>query len=332
MSVIDRYLLGAAALMVVFCAVALGGWTMLEPGWAAPRLGARRRRAGRVRVAIGRQHVQPLEPAHHARRARGLPPRPRGGPAQPGGQAELQRCPLLSLPDNKLIPDARWILAASASTTSSPAARPAATPNAATTRSNGGSDAGSVAVYPLGGAVFFEAIVDLGDDPLVQVPPRDSGASTRAATTPFMRTAEPGRPARRHGPPAAARAADGRRGGHRARRGRLRPGRARPRARGRSRRCACGASRRGCRTSTTPTRTPLRAQGDRMFARHAEPALLREPARFHLSAAPACSASAYGGGDGVVSALSVRDPSRRLRARAGRRGACSGRSPSGCST
>ena len=24
--------------------------------------------------------------------------------------AELQRCPLVSLPDNKLIPDARWIL------------------------------------------------------------------------------------------------------------------------------------------------------------------------------------------------------------------------------
>ena len=30
--------------------------------------------------------------------------------------------------------------------------------------------AGSVAVYPLGAAVFFEAIVDVGDDPRDQVP------------------------------------------------------------------------------------------------------------------------------------------------------------------
>ena len=29
---------------------------------------------------------------------------------------------------------------------------------------------GSVAVYPLGSAVFVEAIVDIGDDPLDQVP------------------------------------------------------------------------------------------------------------------------------------------------------------------
>ena len=28
----------------------------------------------------------------------------------PAVRAELARCPLLSLPDNKLIPDARWIL------------------------------------------------------------------------------------------------------------------------------------------------------------------------------------------------------------------------------
>jgi hypothetical protein len=32
---------------------------------------------------------------------------------------------------------------------------------------------GSVAVYPLGSAVFFEAIVDVGDDPRDQVPLAD---------------------------------------------------------------------------------------------------------------------------------------------------------------
>ena len=30
-----------------------------------------------------------------------------------------------------------------------------------------------MAVYPLGSAVFSEAIVDVGDDPLDQVPPKD---------------------------------------------------------------------------------------------------------------------------------------------------------------
>src|SRR5271168_837455 len=31
-SVIDRYLMGAAIVLLLFCAVAIGGWTMLEPG------------------------------------------------------------------------------------------------------------------------------------------------------------------------------------------------------------------------------------------------------------------------------------------------------------
>ena len=76
---------------------------------------------------------------------------------------------MLSLPDNKLVPDARWILASS--------------PTAIVARSEARSEAaagrpalaqrlarGSVAVYPLGPAVFFEAIVDPGDDPRDQVP------------------------------------------------------------------------------------------------------------------------------------------------------------------
>ena len=85
-------------------------------------------------------------------------------------RAELARCPLLSLPDNKLIPDARWIL----DTTGQHdiVARTEARADAAegvytlTDRIA----RGSVAVYPLGAAVFQEAIVDVGDNPLDQVP------------------------------------------------------------------------------------------------------------------------------------------------------------------
>ena len=40
----------------------------------------------------------------------------------------------------------------------------------ARTRSKTASSRGSVAVYPLGSAVFVEAIVDVGDDPRDQVP------------------------------------------------------------------------------------------------------------------------------------------------------------------
>jgi hypothetical protein len=90
----------------------------------------------------------------------------------PAVRAELARCPLLSLPDNKLIPDARWILdttgqrnilarsEARADAHRTPPAR-ALTERIARA---------SVAVYPLGAAVFQEAIVDVGDDPLDQVP------------------------------------------------------------------------------------------------------------------------------------------------------------------
>ena len=92
----------------------------------------------------------------------------RSGPVRDA--AVLHRCPLLSLPNHKLIPDARWILdtvnqrhIVARSQARADAARGAV---ALQRRIR----AGSVAVYPLGAAVFFEAIVDVGDDPRDQVP------------------------------------------------------------------------------------------------------------------------------------------------------------------
>jgi hypothetical protein len=86
-------------------------------------------------------------------------------------QAELRRCPLISLPNNKLIPDARWIL-------DSVGQHDIVARSQARADADKGSHAledrirrGSVAVYPLGSAVFFEAIVDVGDDPRDQIPP-----------------------------------------------------------------------------------------------------------------------------------------------------------------
>ena len=81
-SVIDRYLLGAAAVMVVFCAVALGGWSMLATGLARRVWAGAAAALVAVRRRDRRHDLQPLEPAHHAGLPRGLPPRPRGGSAQ----------------------------------------------------------------------------------------------------------------------------------------------------------------------------------------------------------------------------------------------------------
>jgi hypothetical protein len=170
-SVIDRYLMGASMLLLLFCAVAIGGWAMLEPGSALRRAWLVGAIAlilyGGVSVAttLSLSSLRTTLAYHddfHTELAAAL--------ANPRVHAALERCPLLSLPDNKLIPDARWILGSTGQ-------------NDILARSQARADAlhgdhrledrlgqGSVAVYPLGSAVFFEAIVDVGDDPRVQVP------------------------------------------------------------------------------------------------------------------------------------------------------------------
>jgi len=170
-SVIDRYLLGAAIVLVLFCAVAIGGWAMLERGTLLRRMwmgfaallvlyGATSAATTlslsslRTTLAYHEDFHKGLAVALHA----------------PAVERELRRCPLLTLPNNKLIPDARWIL----DTTSQHdiVARSQARADVA----KGAHELqrrisrGSVAVYPLGSAVFFEAIVDVGDDPRDQIP------------------------------------------------------------------------------------------------------------------------------------------------------------------
>jgi hypothetical protein len=170
-SVIDRYLLGAATLLLLFCAVSIGGWAMLRPKTALRRvwlLGAAVLIVyGSVSVATT-LNLSSLRTtlAYHEDFHEGLA----AALSSPRVRATLRRCPLLSLPDNKLIPDARWILDSVGQ-------------HDIVARSQARSDAkrgahrledrlkrGSVAVYPLGDAVFVEAIVDVGDDPRDQVP------------------------------------------------------------------------------------------------------------------------------------------------------------------
>lgn len=170
-SVIDRYLMGAATMLLLFCAVTIGGWTMLEPG-------SKLRRAWMVGAAAlvlygGFSVATTLSLsslrttlAYHEDFHKGL----QSALQSPAVKSQLRRCPLLSLPNNKLIPDARWIL-------DSVGQRDIVARSQARADVAKGSHAledrirrGSVAVYPLGSAVFFEAIVDVGDDPRDQIP------------------------------------------------------------------------------------------------------------------------------------------------------------------
>ena len=110
-SVIDRYLMGAATLALLFCAVAVGGWSMLAPGtmlrraWIAFAIVLVAYGAVSAVSTISLSNLRTTLAEHedfHQGLATAL--------HNPRVAAVLRRCPLLSLPNNKLIPDARWIL------------------------------------------------------------------------------------------------------------------------------------------------------------------------------------------------------------------------------
>jgi hypothetical protein len=170
-SVIDRYMLGSSALLLPFCALAIGGWSLLRSGSWLRRVWMA---AGAALVLYGALAALSVTSLTNARTTLSYHDDFHEGLAAalhaPPVRAELARCPLLSLPDNKLIPDARWIL----DTTNQ---RDIVARSEARADAQQGDDTlrqriahGSVAVYPLGAAVFEEAIVDVGDDPLDQVP------------------------------------------------------------------------------------------------------------------------------------------------------------------
>jgi len=170
-SVVDRYMLGSATMLLPFCAVTIGGWAMLAPGsairraWIAGAAALFVVGAATAATSLSLSSLRTTLAEHedfHTGLASAL--------AAPQVHAQLARCPLLSLPDNKLIPDARWILDSTGQ-------------HDIVARSEARADVekgehaledriaeGSVAVYPLGTAVFVEAIVDVGDDPRDQVP------------------------------------------------------------------------------------------------------------------------------------------------------------------
>ena len=170
-SVVDRYMLGASTVLLLFCAVSLGGWAMLEPGSVLRRvwmLAAAALLAYAASSAATTVNLTSLRTtlAYHEEFHKGLA-KALGDPAV---KSALRRCPLLSLPNNKLIPDARWILDTVGQRNIVARSQARADVAKHAHRLEDRIRRGSVAVYPLGSAVFFEAIVDIGDDPRDQVP------------------------------------------------------------------------------------------------------------------------------------------------------------------
>lgn len=170
-SVVDRYMIGSAVVMLVFCALAVGGWSMLEPrsllrrAWIAGALVLIAYGVHQVGTTLNLENLRATL-AYHEDFHQGLATALHA----PAVKRSLARCPLLSLPNNKLIPDARWILdtVGQRNIVARTQARADAYRGAHTLQRR--IQRGSVAVYPLGAAVFFEAIVDVGDDPREQVP------------------------------------------------------------------------------------------------------------------------------------------------------------------
>jgi hypothetical protein len=109
LSVISRYLLVPAVVVLVFAAVAAGGWTMLRPGsrirtgWAAAAtvavLGAAAFTATHVNLGTFATELR-FRSAYHAN-LRTLLRDPR--------VAAARRCGPVSLPNHKLIPEVRWL-------------------------------------------------------------------------------------------------------------------------------------------------------------------------------------------------------------------------------
>jgi hypothetical protein len=170
-SVIDRYLMGAAIVALLFCAVAIGGWSMLRPGTTLRRvwiLGAAALVFYGGATAAKTLSLTSLRTtlAYHDDFHNGLA----AALSAPRVHAALRRCPLVSLPDNKLIPDARWILDSVGQHDIVARSQARADAKKGGHQLQDRLNRGSVAVYPLGSAVFFEAIVDVGDDPRDQVP------------------------------------------------------------------------------------------------------------------------------------------------------------------
>ncbi len=160
LSVIERYLIVAALALLVFAAVAIGGFTMLRPGRArivwmvlAGALVAFGVLYTVTRVNVNRfENELTFRGDAHVALSQVL--------HEPKVQAGL-RCGPLTVPNHKLVPDSRWIL---------DLGRARVLPRA-DRHTTGKADRG-VAIYVTSRfALFKQAFTDPSDPPMIEVPP-----------------------------------------------------------------------------------------------------------------------------------------------------------------
>jgi hypothetical protein len=162
LSVIDRYLLLPAVMLLAFCAFALSGWTMLEPSLV--------RRAWAIGAALlalyGVASYAKVLSISYVQSELGF--RDSGHTSlvailsKPAVKAVLH-CGPVSVPNHKLIPDTRWILDA-------PASGVIARSQADTRPKLAARIQYGVAIYALNLALTRYALVEPTDNPLDNVP------------------------------------------------------------------------------------------------------------------------------------------------------------------
>jgi hypothetical protein len=166
LSVIDRYLLVPSLCVMIFAAVFIGGWTMLEPGgiwrrlWMAGSLAivvfGIVFTATRVNLVALRNDLQFRGDAHVALE------RVLRNPTV----TRALRCGPVYVPNHKLIPDSRWILHGSRSSVIARSSfRTAAQPNPPPPKR------GVVILVHDRRAIFTQALVTATDNPLDNLPP-----------------------------------------------------------------------------------------------------------------------------------------------------------------
>ena len=180
LSIIDRYLLVPSIMAMIFAAVALGGWSVLRPGAWLRRAWVLAAMALAVYGVVDGVNNLNFDNVTSELRFRSDSHDALERLLANRNVRAAMHCGPISVPNHKLIPEIRWILDTGPS---SVIAR-----SDARTRTQKGDPRleqrlrRGVGIYPIGVAVFREAIVDPGDDPIDQVPPAQF---TRAATTQY---------------------------------------------------------------------------------------------------------------------------------------------------
>jgi hypothetical protein len=170
-SVLDRYMVAAAIALLPFCALALGGWSLLARGALARRAWMGAAAALLVFGVLQVDSTLSLSQlrdtlAYHEQLDRGLSAALRS----PTVERSLRHCPLLSLPNNKLIPDARWMLSDMRHIQGATHIEVIARSEARELSTHGSPHlkqrlrVASVAVYPLPVTHFFDVVAGVGEE------------------------------------------------------------------------------------------------------------------------------------------------------------------------